>query len=100
MLYLTVTMSDIQSKTVPAKTVSATESKPAAKPAGEANDAQARSPRPEQERRSVLSWLAQRFRGKSASDLRDDLADVLADENVTGISGFSAGEREMLSNIL
>ena len=88
-------MSDIQSKTVPA-----TEIKPASKQSGEANDAQARSPRPEQERRSVLSWLAQRFRGKSASDLRVDLADVLADENVTGISGFSAGEREMLSNIL
>lgn len=95
MLYLTGTMSDIQSKTVPA-----TEIKPAAKQTGEASDAPTRSPRPEQERRSVLRWLAQRFRGKSASDLRDDLADVLADENETGISGFSAGEREMLSNIL
>ncbi len=95
MLYLTVTMSNIQSKTV-----SATEIKPAARPSGEVGDAPARSPRPEQERRTVLSWLAQRFRGKSASDLRDDLADVLADENETGVSGFSAGEREMLSNIL
>ncbi len=95
MLYLTVTMSDIQSKTV-----SAADLKPAARQSGENGDAPARSPRPEHERRSVLSWLAQRFRGKSASDLRDDLADVLADENETGVSGFSAGEREMLSNIL
>jgi CBS domain containing-hemolysin-like protein len=95
MLYLTGTMSDIQPKTVPA-----TELKPATKQSGEASDAPTRSPRPEQERRSVLSWLAARFRGKSASDLRDDLADVLADESETGISGFSAGEREMLSNIL
>ncbi len=95
MLYLTMTMSDIQSKTV-----SATDSKPAARQSSDNGDAPARSPRPEQERRTVLSWLAQRFRGKSASDLRDDLADVLADENETGVSGFSAGEREMLSNIL
>lgn len=94
MLYLTGTMTDIPSKAAPAP-----ELKPA-KPNGDTGDASARSPRPEQERRSVLSWLAQRFRGKSASDLRDDLADVLADESENGISGFSAGEREMLSNIL
>ena len=95
MLYLTGTMSEIQSKTV-----TATDIKPAARQSGEQGDSPARSPRPEQERRTVLSWLAQRFRGKSASDLRDDLADVLADENDTGVSAFSAGEREMLSNIL
>lgn len=95
MLYLTMTMSDIQPKTV-----TVTEVKPPARQSGENGDGPARSPRPEQERRSVLSWLAQRFRGKSASDLRDDLADVLADENETGVSGFSAGEREMISNIL
>lgn len=59
-----------------------------------------RSPRPEVERKSVLSWLTQRFRSKTASELREDLADVLADGGSRMSSGFSAGEREMLTNIL
>ncbi|MGB8817743.1 MAG: magnesium/cobalt efflux protein, partial [Rhizobiaceae bacterium] len=88
-------MSDIQSKTAPAA-----DAKPASRQGAENGDQPTRSPRPENERKSVISWLTQRFRGKTASELREDLADVLADEAGHGTSGFSAGEREMLTNIL
>jgi CBS domain containing-hemolysin-like protein len=87
-------MSDIQSKSV-----SASDMKPAARLAPE-NSEPARSPRPDGERKSVLTWLTHRFRGKTAAELREDLADVLADDKGHAASGFSAGEREMLSNIL
>jgi CBS domain containing-hemolysin-like protein len=91
---MTMTMSEIQSKTEsPAATA------PAARSANE-NVEPSRSPRPDAERKSVLAWLTQRFRGKTAAELREDLADVLADDKGHAASGFSAGEREMLSNIL
>lgn len=88
-------MSDIQSKTAPSA-----EAKPASRQVSDNGDQPTRSPRPENERKSVIAWLTQRFRGKTAAELREDLADVLADERGHGASGFSAGEREMLSNIL
>jgi CBS domain containing-hemolysin-like protein len=58
-----------------------------------------RSSKPESERKSFFQRLAQRFRGKTPADFRDDLTDALAEDNTDG-SGFSAGEREMLNNIL
>ena len=91
---MNLTMSEIQSKTE-----SPAETAPVARSANE-NVEPGRSPRPDAERKSVLSWLTQRFRGKTAAELREDLADVLADDKGNGSSGFSAGEREMLSNIL
>lgn len=87
-------MSDIPSKSAPAS-----DPKPAGRLAPE-NSEPARSPRPDAERKSVLTWLTHRFRGKTAAELREDLADVLADDKGHAASGFSAGEREMLSNIL
>lgn len=87
-------MSDIPSKSAPASDL-----KPAGRLAPE-NSEPARSPRPDAERKSVLTWLTHRFRGKTAAELREDLADVLADDKGHAASGFSAGEREMLSNIL
>ena len=91
---MNLTMSEIQSKTE-----SPAETAPVARSANE-NVEPGRSPRPDAERKSVLSWLTQRFRVKTAAELREDLADVLADDKGNGSSGFSAGEREMLSNIL
>lgn len=62
-------------------------------------DPLSRSSKPEIERKSLFQRLAQRFRGKSPADFRDDLTDALAEDDTDG-SGFSAGEREMLNNIL
>ena len=90
MLYLIRTMSDISDKSnVPAKIGTANDN----------GDGPGRSSRNDGERSGLLRWLAQRFRGKTASDFRDDLADALA-EGDGNEAGFSAGEREMLNNIL
>jgi CBS domain containing-hemolysin-like protein len=62
-------------------------------------DPLARSSRPEGERKTLFQRLSQLFRGKASADFRDDLADALAEDDTDG-SGFSAGEREMLNNIL
>jgi CBS domain containing-hemolysin-like protein len=51
------------------------------------------------ERKTLFQRLVQLVRGKSVNDLRDDLVDVLAENDEHG-SSFSAGEREMLNNIL
>lgn len=94
MLYLTDKMSDTQNKSItppagPAK----------AGTANETTDSNGRSSRNENRRSGPLRWLAQRFRGKTASEFRDDLAGALADGDGNE-AGFSAGEREMLNNIL
>ena len=87
-------MSDIPDKSgtqvpAPAKTGTANDN----------GDGSSRSSRTDGERSGLLRWLAHRFRGKTASDFRDDLADALA-EGDGNEAGFSAGEREMLNNIL
>lgn len=71
----------------------------AAKTANDNGESSGRSSRNENERSGLLRWLTQRFRGKTASDFRDDLADALA-EGDGNEAGFSTGEREMLNNIL
>lgn len=97
MRYLIVVMSDISEKT---NSLSAAalggKHAPANNDGGEAS---ARSLKPEGEAKSFLQRLAQRFRGKTPADFRDDLTDALAEDDTDG-SGFSAGEREMLNNIL
>ena len=90
-------MSDIT-----AKSTTTPDAKALAKPATAANDAgenPSRSSRSEPDRGSLMRWISQRFRGKSAADFRDDLTDALAENDADG-SSFSAGEREMLNNIL
>lgn len=92
-----ILMSDISGKsnhssalTAPVKPVAA---------GTDGTDLLGRSPKPEGDRKSFLQWLASRFRGKTSADFRDDLTDALAEDDTDG-SGFSAGEREMLNNIL
>ena len=97
MRYQAKIMSDITTKST-----TAPDAKVPAKPATAANEVGEsipRSSRSEPDRGSLLRWISQRFRGKSAADFRDDLTDALAENDADG-SSFSAGEREMLNNIL
>ncbi|MIL10188.1 HlyC/CorC family transporter, partial [Salmonella enterica subsp. enterica] len=52
------------------------------------------------ERGSIFDWLAGYFRQKNGSNLREEIADALAESEADGAAAFSPGERAMLNNIL
>jgi CBS domain containing-hemolysin-like protein len=52
------------------------------------------------ERGSLFDWLAGYFKQRSGSNLREEIADALAEAGPDGAASFSPGERAMLNNIL